>query len=192
LSAAGPVSAEGGDLTEFVERRRARYIALFETFVAEQKQGCTVGASELKIQPNLESSLFQNLCCVDFVTGDGEYEVVLLGSESVAGLETISASFGAAVLSIDALLWDDVIIRHDVASIPPDTIAGWFRRWFDQDDERHDPDAELSNNVHSLRVKPGLLEIDFGTAPTDAFWEMLELLEGAGASHIRIGVSSAD
>jgi hypothetical protein len=112
--------------------------------------------------------------------------------ESAAGLETISASFGAAALSIDALLWDDVIIRHDVASIPSDKIADWFQRWFDPDDERHDPDAELSNIIHSLRVKPYLLEIDFGTAPMDAFWEMLELLEGAGASDIRIGGSSVD
>jgi hypothetical protein len=37
-----------------------------------------------------------------------------------------------------------------------------------------------------------MLSVDFGTAPPEAFWDMLELLERAGAITIRISSSKAD
>ena len=73
--------------------------------------------------------------------------------------------------------------------LPPNGVADWFRRWFDPDDERQVEGAELSNVIHSLVVRRGVLGTDLGTAPPEALLEMLEILEGAGATIIRIGSS---
>jgi hypothetical protein len=50
-------------------------------------------------------------------------------------------------------------------------------------------DAPLSFVIHSLLIEPGVIDIDFGTAPPEAFWEMLGLLQSAGARTIRISSS---
>jgi hypothetical protein len=63
-----------------------------------------------------------------------------------------------------ALLFDDVRV------LPQDKIDPWFLLWFDLDHKRHDPVA-------------------FGTAPPEAFWEFLEILESAGASTLWISSS---
>ena len=180
------------EVEALVVRVREHFVAQFTVFIEDHRRNCAIGAPELKLRLNEPTTLFQNLYCMDFVKRDGEYEYLQLEPERASSFESIASSVGAAALSIEALRWDDVIVRHDLASAPSDNIARWFRRWFDLDGERRDPDAMLSGVIHSLRVKPGRLSVDLGTAPADAFWEMLELLERAGARNIQIGGSGGE
>lgn len=43
-----------------------------------------------------------------------------------------------------------------------------------------------------MHVKPNRIGIDFGTAGPEAFWDLLHLLEDAGASHIEISSSRGE
>ncbi len=45
---------------------------------------------------------------------------------------------------------------------------------------------------HSLTLSPGQISIDMGTAPPEALYEMLGLLEHAGARSLRITASQAE
>jgi hypothetical protein len=177
------------DVTAFIARLRGHYVEQFRAFADEQRRSCTVGASELKIQLDEPSEVFQRLYCMDFATNDDEYKLIDFQPANILSFDPISASFGAATLSIERLRWDDVTIHHDLAVLPPDDVADWFRRWFDPDDERQVEGAELSNVIHSLVVRPGVLSTDLGTAPPEALLDMLEILEGAGATAIRISNS---
>ena len=188
-----PISLKGIDPEKFVTHMRDHYVAQFKAFVDEQRRSCAQGASELKLEPNSTTELFQNLYCVDFIRRDGEdYQILELGPGDMPCFDAIFASLGAAALSIEPLRWNDVVVRHDLASTPIDEVARWFRRWFDPEDEWVDPNADLSGVIHSLLIKPGALSVDFGTAPVDAFWEMLGVLGRAGARNIQIGGSSVN
>lgn len=180
------------NVTAFISRARDHYVEQFRAFADEQRRNCSQGASELKLQLSETSKLFQRLFCADFITNDGEYKLIELQPASILTFDPISASLGVAALSIEHLRWDDMMIHHDLAVLPSDDVTAWFRRWFDPDDERQLQDAELSNVIHSLVVQDGLLSIDFGTAPPEAFLEMLELLENAGATTIRISCSDTE
>jgi hypothetical protein len=146
-----------------------------------------VGASELKLRLDKSVDLFEKLFCIDFMANDGGFQGVALEPENLLSSDKICAFLGAATLSIEPLRWDQAIVRHDLAALPSEGIARWFRRWFDPDDERANLAAELLGVIHSLQIKPGVLFIDFGTAPTDAFWELLALLEDAGTRNIQVG-----
>jgi hypothetical protein len=50
----------------------------------------------------------------------------------------------------------------------------------------------MGDVIHSLLVEPGTLSVDMGTAASDALWDVLDLLEKAGAQSIRISASRAD
>jgi len=144
------------------------------------------------LQLSERNELFGRLYCADFISNDGEAKVVELRPRNVLTFTPIAGSFGKASLSIEHLRWDDVVIRHDRSELPHDGLSRWFQHWFDPDDRRHDPMAGLSGVVHSLLVEPGSVSIDFGTADPGAFWEMLELIEGAGAKQIRVTASVAE
>lgn len=133
-----------------------------------------------------QSELFQRLYCVDFVRNDGASEAVEFQPENILTFEPLTGSFGQAELSIESLRWDDVVFQHDVDHVPPEDLSRWFRLWFDLEDVRRSDAEELSGVVHSMLVKPNAISVDLGTADAEAFWDMLGLIEGAGASRISI------
>lgn len=177
---------EHGGAEALIARVRDHFIAQFKSFVVDRQRNCTHGASELKLLLDEPNPFFQRLYCLDFISNDGEYQRFVLEPEGVETFDVISVPFGAAALSISPLRWDAAVVQHDLALMPLDEIAIWHRRWFDPDDERLDPNAALSGVIHALTIESGALLIDFGTAPPDAFWELLRLLESAGAKNIRV------
>jgi hypothetical protein len=181
------------DITDFIARIRDHYVEQFEVFADKQRRSCSHyrGGSEIKLRLSETSKLFERLYCADFVKTDvnGQNEIIEFQPENILTFKTISGSFGAAAYSIEHLRWDDVLIHHDLAELPPLEISGWFRCWFDVDDERHVSHAPLSFVIHSLGIEPRVISIDFGTAPPEAFWEMLGILQKAGALAIRISSS---
>jgi hypothetical protein len=180
------------DLPALVARIRNHYVDQFRNFVAQQQASCTRGGPEVKLQLDEQSSLFDRLYCVDFIKNDTALEIVELQPEYVLSFEPIVGTFDKASLMIQHLRWDDVLIRHDLDSIPADRLSDWFELWFDPEDSRHDPDAEFSEIIHSMLVQPNCVSIDLGTAKPGAFWEMLQLLEAAGASRIEVSSSRAE
>ncbi|MGD1016942.1 MAG: hypothetical protein ABR863_10960 [Roseiarcus sp.] len=175
-----------------VDRARDDYVRQFEAFAADLRRKCPRGAAELKLRLSERSRLFQRLYCIDFIADDGKPRPMEFELESVLPFEPISVAFGAATLSIERLCWDDVQIRHDLAELPVNELATWFRRWFDPNDERTDANAPLSGVIHSLYVRANLLDVDFGTASPEAFWNLVKLLERAGAATIWVGGSRAE
>jgi hypothetical protein len=180
------------DPAAFVTRIRDHYVDQFRDFAKQQRASCTVGAAEVKLQLSEQSGLLDRLYCADFIKNDGAQEIVELQSENFLAFEPIAGMFGKASLSIEHLRWDDVLIRHDLEEVPPGPLSRWFQLWFDPDDVRHDPSAELSSVIHSVLLQPNGISIDFGSADPNAFWDMLQLLEEAGATSLEVSSSRAE
>jgi hypothetical protein len=177
------------DARTLVGRLRDHYVDQFRAFADEQRHTHQTGASEVKLLLSERSILFRRLYCVDFIANSEAPMITELIPDRVLKFDAISGAFGRAELSIEHLQWDAVGIDHDLDAAPPDALDAWFERWFDPEDKRHGENATLSLTIHSLLVERGSLSIDFGTSPPDAFWEMLELLEAAGASTIAVRTS---
>jgi hypothetical protein len=180
------------DPTAFVTHIRDHYVDQFRAFAEHQRASCAQGSSEVKLQLSEQSGLFGRLYCVDFLKNDGASEVVEFQPEHILTFEPIVGTFGRASLSIEHMRWDDVLIRNDLDALPLDELSHWFQLWFDPEDARHNPDAQLSGTIHSLLLQPNCISIDFGTADPEAFWDILLLLENAGASGLVIGSSKAE
>jgi hypothetical protein len=165
-----------------VTRAQERFREAFRKFIDEQKQEYPDGADELKVESNGKAEgWYRKLCCLDFVTREnGETMIIELDPGQLLSFESFSVERGRMRLQVDGLAWDDVVIRHDLPHLPPDAIGIWFDRWFGPDDRQTDM-------IHSLRMNSGELVCDFGTAPEEALYALLDLLEKAGAKTVRIG-----
>jgi len=178
------------DIEALIARVREHYIDQFRTFVSGQKQKYIGGASELKLRVRSDGQIFQQLYCVDFIKND-PVEIFEFRPERVLSFQLVTGTIGEARLHIEHLQWDNVLIYHDAGG-PLMGLENWFVRWFDEKDERSEPTSEFSYAIHSLGVETDRLSIDFGSAPTLAFWELLSLIEGGGAKAIRVTNSQAN
>jgi hypothetical protein len=176
----------------FLSRLRDHYVQQLLIFVAEQRRNSIRGEAEVKLELEPGSRIFRSLSCADFVRNDGEPEIIDFTPERVLSFEPITTSLGGAELTIENLRWDDVVIHHNGSFDPEQALGAWFDRWFDPDDRRHMSGADLGNVIHSLVVEPGKLRIDFGSAAPESFWEVLNLLEVAGATDLQITDSVAE
>jgi hypothetical protein len=181
------------DAQAFIARQRQHYVDQFADFVAEQLLSCSKGAAEVKFQLGGEHKFYRNLYCTDFIKNEnGGPQPIELMPDRILTFDPIRGSMGNADLLIEHVRWDDIEVHHDATDIPDEFMAAWFDRWFDPDEKRYDVNAPLTDAIHSLQISPGLVSVDMGTAQPDAFWEILELLERAGATFLRVSSSRAE
>lgn len=178
------------ELEAVIAAARDRYVERFKLFVDQQRNSCTQGGAEVKFELSEHSGVFRRFYCVDFVKNDDGPEAIELQCAAPPTSSPIATTVGGAKLTIESLRWDDLALHHDAGDLPEEEISAWFQAWFDPDDERHQPSAELSCVIHSLIVRTGTVQIDLGTAPPKSLLDMLELIERAGATSMWIGCSA--
>ena len=179
-----------GDFEDLVARVRDHYLEQFWALADQQGEGGTEGTVELKIQLNGPSELYNGLWCVDYASKDedGEIQVAEFAVDKFLMFDPVEFDCGRAALLVDHLRWGDVVIEHDLPDVPADEIERWFDQWFDPEDAA----MRQTEIIHSLVLSPGQVSIDMGTAPPEALYGMLELLERAGARRLRLTASQAE
>lgn len=178
-----------GEFEDLVGRVRGHYLEQFWELADQASARCTNGTAELKIQLNKPSSdLYRGLWCVDYATNDGKIEVKEFAVDKFLMFDPVTFDCGRATLLVDHLRWDDVVIEHDLPDLPADAIEEWFEHWFDPEDAV----MRQTEIIHSLHLTPGRVSIDMGTAPAEALYDMLGLLEHGGARTLRITAGSAE
>jgi hypothetical protein len=170
------------DIYALITQVRDSYVDAFRDFIEEQHRSCRVGASEVKMRLGGPSKLTGGYYCVDFVSNDqDDSDVIEFNIDPYYSFTGLRGQLGDLSVTFTSMRWNDVNIAHDLLDAPTEALTAWFEQWFDPSDRRRDPAAEFSNTIHSLMADQGALSIDFGTAPTEAFWALLNLLEEAGA-----------
>jgi hypothetical protein len=164
---------------------RDHYVAQFRAFALAQRAACRQGTAEVKFQLPPDTTAYQRLAVVDFVRNEGAPEGILFDPDSILTFDRLEGQIDEAQLSIEGLRWDAAIIRHDAPSIEI-VIAEWFEKWFDPAEINFDASAELSECIHAVYITRQELQIDFGTATAEAFWELLECLSNSGATSISV------
>jgi hypothetical protein len=174
-----------------LERVREHYLDQFRAFVAKQSLGFKDGSAEIKLKINGRTSLYRDLVCIDLIRNASEPERFELEPDYLK-FDPIAGTIGQMMFRMRGLRWDDANFTHDKPGFQPDCIAEWFETWFDPEDERADATGEFSGTIHSCMVSEQSVSVDFGSAPVDAFWSLLEILEKAGARNVAIDTTTSD
>jgi hypothetical protein len=173
---------------EFIARVRDTYVDQFRAFAEHQVAEGVEGASEIKLELERSDGVLKQLYCADFMmaTDDG-YEPILFQAENQLFFEPFEARIGAIDIAFASFGWDGIEIRYESALTAEQILDDWHDYWFDPDDERRDPDTVLSGNIHNVVVFSGGVSVDMGTAPAEAFWDLLEAFDAAGITRLEIG-----
>lgn len=170
---------------ELVIQVRDHYVAQFRAFVRRQHEACSLGAAEVKFELGDDTSAYRRLAVVDFVRNDAGSEGILFEPENILSFDRIDGSIAEAALVIEGLRWDSVSLQHDVVDVEA-AIDEWFEKWFDPNEINFDPATEESNCIHAVYIEQNELQVDFGTAPSEAFWDLLDCLANCNASFVNV------
>lgn len=180
------------DVASLIAGVRDDYVEQFDAFVEQQAGAHPDGAPEVKLRLSEGSGLLNDLFCVDFlVQGDGATEAIELHPPRHPAFDPFDGGVAGLRIRFEDLRWDDAILRFTGGGPDPEALALWFLTWFDPHELRgaaaNDEDADLSGVIHSVALTDGALHVDFGTAPPEAFWELLEVLAEGGVTAVTIG-----
>jgi len=90
------------------------------------------------------------------------------------------------------LVWNGIDFRTDADLSNPTPLIKWYTKWLDPEDARPVDERGLQGVVHSV-VMPDkgedgqwIVPVDFGSAPIEAFSELMEVFRQCGARRIRV------
>jgi hypothetical protein len=174
-------------IDSMVRSIRDAYVDQFRTY-AESRNDPATGRTEIKIKVNRSERLFRSLICVDYLrtTADGP-QPEIFEPERQLYFDGFETDIGAVTVAFSSFGWDGVGIRYQSPRSAEEIFGAWFEHWFDPEDERLDPKALLNGNIHNIVLAEGMVSIDMGTAPPEAFHELIAAFEAAGVTRLEIG-----
>jgi hypothetical protein len=191
-----------GDLLDSI---RGRYLTQFRDSIAEISSAGRRAIVEPALRDECgtlvgEGALRLPLRGDVFVVDDGQpAESCRVDSESVLLFEPIRLVWGNVVqVRVTPFPWDGCDVR--VIGIPSSTdwarLRDWFDKWFDAEDTRQAGEQGLSGVIHFLSDpehdgSAATFQVDFGSAPVEAFEGLMDALRESGATGIEIGNDQA-
>ena len=176
------------ELEEVVTVEQKRYTDFFSIRVEKLKQWKETYASELLLEINDEfvEEPF-NLIRVDFIykNQNGEDSINELRLDSNSNYKPVEYIKSNTEVLVKPFCWNSCEIDCD--NLELDSLKEWVRQWLKIEEEFD----SLSTAIHSCSIpeeKDGQFSftIDFGTSPSEAFYDLINTLERAGVTKISI------
>jgi hypothetical protein len=186
---------------QLLDQIRDKYLTEFQECIAYVKENGMEAMCEAAYRDENGAlaregtlSLPMRLDVVEVAKGEAK-DTIRVDSDSMLSFEPFDFKWsGGLPTRLAPFHWDGCHVR--AKGIPTGTdwsrLRDWFDRWFDGEDTRQ-PDADgLCGVIHFLSdpKQAGAattFEVDFGSAPVEAFEELLDALRDAGATKIEIG-----
>lgn len=166
-------------LSGLLTTERQRYYDLFTEMVATLQEGKSTYATELALQTEDEEIPDPfNIIRVDFLYKDEKQEdsISEIRPQDNPTFEPLEFELDDLIVNIHPFCWNSCEITANKINIP--ALAEWLNIWLRIDNEE---DGQLAEAVHSCyypeQTEDGFIfTIDFGTAPIDAFTDLLQVL----------------
>lgn len=177
-----------GELQTLVERIRAKYVDQQFVYVVRQRLAANGGGTaEVKFADI--AGVYKGLSAVDWLEPGPAMKVDFIVSSTYLKFAA-PIHFGLEGMTVDMspFAWDSVRFSFDTTRIDRVGFEKWFDYWFDIDDERYIEGRDVGDIIHLARIDGSGVFVDFGSAPTDAFWSLLALIARSGTSTLQIGM----
>ncbi len=140
---------------------------------------------------------FRHLCIDGAIAEDGgDVAGFVCEGERVGGTTALTQSYRGLVVTANRIRWDEIVVRvpQDPTSEP--AFVDWAADWVDLRERRQPGVDGLCGVVHCVvppaprrfvRGRSVDVSIDFGSAPVDALWDLLDRLVEIGTPRVMLG-----
>lgn len=178
------------EIEEILYRQRELYlIDLLEFY-----EGKTTGAREVMIQlNNNESVQLFKLWRLDYLDQiNGEFKPIEFNSAKYLNFEAIEYYYGEMTIELNPFYWNGCEFFFESNSSNYDWLIKWAKKWIDELETKREDLNGLTGIIHSV-TKPELIDnifsfsVDFGSAHTEAFQELINEFYIQNIKSVRIG-----
>ena len=182
-------------IDELLTKERSQYIANFQLGLDQNKTAKS--AIEIMLQVTADQNrnqpeIFQ-LNRYDMVTvnAEGKYDITEfnLNKDSVMKFDKQVYDINSMKVEISSFVWNGCELTFNKK--PNNAYEIWARKWIDIDDKKKPTADGFQNVIHSVTFPEEVdgkwtTSIDFGSAPIDAFKELLGILGRQGIKKIEV------
>jgi hypothetical protein len=118
---------------------------------------------------------------------------IMVGTERLIAFTPLEFEWsGGLGVRLTPFPWDYCELRLGAPVSDPTHFRAWFDRWFDAEDSRQEDAGGFKGVVHFMSdpdVADGVtrLLVDFGSAPVEAFEQLLDAAVVSGQASVQIG-----
>lgn len=178
------------ELTEIIQRQRETYLRQLTEFYKTR----TTGAKELLLELNEdEQERVFKLYRLDYYEQlDGESHPTELAPDTYVSHPSIGYILGQMKIELNPFYWHGCDFVLDKMTDEIDWLKDWTKKWIDDEDKNPIDYRGFSNVIHNV-TRPAKVEdeikfsVDFGTADTDCFMDLIQQIERRGTKNLRIG-----
>lgn len=188
---------EHPEVEDVVERLRDLYVDGYRARLAQIKSEATFAQPELLVRIRNGRPELYELYRPDVATGlPDAMDFVEINDRRFLNFQPVTFEIGSLQVTLRPAFWNG--IEFVMRGVPESWAAfeKWIEEWIDPDDVKPAGEDGLAQVIHNV-VLPETHEgwawstcIDFGSAPTAAFWQLLAVLESMGTTQVEIGSSS--
>jgi hypothetical protein len=179
-------------LSSRLAKVREEFLSAYGRALVHYRARYSSGAPEVMFQVDDNSRLALRVCRIDWVSAAvSPVATINICVAAPTGFETVRSMMAGVAVTVEApCVWNGITFISEAFDVASAEFVGWCERWLDVADI-HKPDAlGLSGVIHSV-TSPAIgrdatceLSVDFGSAPVDAFEELVEILGRLGVRNV--------
>lgn len=152
-------------------------------------------------EPDGRHAAYRQLCVDAIVPApEGEFAAFICEGEPVGAEQPLTQDYRGVAVTTNQIRWDEVVVRVSQDPTQEPAFVDWVTDWIDLRDRRSPGADGLSGVIHSVippvaprrfvRTRAVDITIDFGSAPADALWDLLDRFVELGEPRVQIGSAS--
>ena len=185
-------------LDERLSQVRAQYIRLFKYEIAKKRTDSSeteMFLQYIKTETGQEPGLAQSFR-VDMATGSSKngyrFDEINLGGDSAIRFRNEEYFVDGVNVAMAPFVWNKCELVIDKR--PDKPVYSWGKRWMDMGNEEAADSGQLLYLIHSVSYLRAStirwrVSIDFGTAPIEAFKELMTALKEQGVTKVVVETS---
>lgn len=182
------------ELISVIEPIRKGYVDGFEAWLDGQARSFPEGSGERIYQIQAQTNFARKLCRVDFALAKGDNaERADYSPKSMLGFQPMEGEVDGVLVQLQPFRWDNAVVEISGAIWDQDRVIAWFNKWFgfNGNTPAVTPRNKPGGVIHICALaEPGMLRIDFGSAPALAVAELLPIAAASGATQLSLRDSS--
>lgn len=175
------------DWVQLANGVRSHYVERYRDWVAGMADKAGRGGPEVALQLSENAKVARQLYRVDYMANaEGKSKVVEFQFDQFLDFERTESSVESTALTLSPFNWERAIVTLEGAVWPKEPLLDWFDDWFGLTSGREDQaePGQLGGLIHSLSIAEARIEVDLGSAPVEAFEQLLKLAASTTASRI--------
>ena len=179
---------------QMLDDERENYHSIYLQAICDARGQHDAAVPEVRIETTQERlrKPYRHYTLDIFCRRGDKSEPVEVNLASASAFDSVSETWQGLEVTLHPFVWNGLEFRLDGNLADDARLLAWMDRWMDVAESKPRNENQLSEIVHNVtqpeRTRGGWsFSVDFGSAPLDAFVELIEVLRASGAKKLDLG-----